>query len=308
MLIVVPEQRLSRTGRLAPLAPQKGEPGNIIYHFQKGVKPKNPMKSINGFFGLRKKGQIIFLRPPCKRGKGGKENRPPCRVSPSSALLHFVVETLARLHRNYHRTFLAVLEPKPDFRLMPDSLHPVTAKSKRWEHLLLFRRAEQFRREFHYDFNQWEHPDDRKDPKGRGFLFIDGTGAVVGACAFRWRNWADAPPGWAMQWMWLCPRARRTGILTKYWPVFREMFGDFLPEPPFSPAMEAFFAKQMENGDGLMKALWRKHESQSDPTELPSVNIFPQDGQPNSNILERLAEAFKADRTDAAASAVRNRA
>ena len=55
----------------------------------------------------------------------------------------------------------------------------------------MYARALQFKREFHYDFAQWGDPE--KDFKAHGFLFNDDTGvfghgAIVGACAFRWRE------------------------------------------------------------------------------------------------------------------------
>jgi hypothetical protein len=66
------------------------------------------------------------------------------------------------------------------------------------------------------------------------------AGAIVGACAFRWREYSDAPAAWALQWVWVCPKARRTGVLRARWRSFRERYGDFHIEPPVSAAMQGF--------------------------------------------------------------------
>jgi hypothetical protein len=110
-------------------------------------------------------------------------------------------------------------------------------------------RAATFQREFCYDFVQWDGPHQiESDPRARGFLFNDdsgvfGHGAIVGACAFRWREHTDHPPCWAMQWIWIAPKARRRGILSRRWDAFRARFGKFVIEPPLSEAMQAFAAK-----------------------------------------------------------------
>jgi ribosomal protein S18 acetylase RimI-like enzyme len=109
-------------------------------------------------------------------------------------------------------------------------------------------RAATFQREFCYDFVQWDGPHQiESDPRARGFLFNDdsgvfGHGAIVGACA-RWREHTDHPPCWAMQWIWIAPKARRRGILSRRWDAFRARFGKFVIEPPLSEAMQAFAAK-----------------------------------------------------------------
>lgn len=106
--------------------------------------------------------------------------------------------------------------------------------------------ARNFKREFEFSGVQWGHDGREDDENARGFLFVDnGADAVyaVGATCFRWRHWTDHAPGWAMQWVWLHPFARRQGLLTGAWPFFRQEFGDFFVEPPVSPAMKAFVAK-----------------------------------------------------------------
>jgi hypothetical protein len=94
---------------------------------------------------------------------------------------------------------------------------------------------------------QWGYKGD-DDPKVHGFLFNDdsavfGHGAIAGACAFRWREWKNHPPSWGLQWIWVAPKARRHGILSRRWPMLRQRFGDFVLEPPLSAAMAEFAAK-----------------------------------------------------------------
>ena len=104
-------------------------------------------------------------------------------------------------------------------------------------------RATFFRREFHYDFVQWGSSKGDNDPGARGFLFADDEDAIVGACVFRLRN-QDGEKRWGLQWVWVCPRARRSGVLVRRWSAFRKRFADFQVERPVSPAMEAFVLKQ----------------------------------------------------------------
>jgi hypothetical protein len=158
------------------------------------------------------------------------------------------------MHRREHKKRLAGLQPSPDPRFLEalaNDAEPelMTIASPKWGHHEIYLRAATFRREFHYDFVQWAGPhmvDD--DPTGQGFLFNDDTGvfghgAIVGACAFRWREYRNHPPLWAMQWIWIAPKARRHGILSRRWDGFRTRFGKFAIEPSLSDAMEAFAAK-----------------------------------------------------------------
>jgi hypothetical protein len=46
-----------------------------------------------------------------------------------------------------------------------------------------------------------------------------------------------------MEWIWIHPYCRRQGLLSKAWPEFEKMFPGFEPDPPLSPAMQAFVAK-----------------------------------------------------------------
>jgi hypothetical protein len=103
----------------------------------------------------------------------------------------------------------------------------------------VWRLATYFRREFGYDFVQYGHEGHEDDATARAFLWF-GRNVVIGACCFRWREWTDAPAGWAMQWIWLHPYSRSCGYLTRAWPYFRARFGDFHVERPLSRAMAGF--------------------------------------------------------------------
>jgi hypothetical protein len=107
--------------------------------------------------------------------------------------------------------------------------------------------ATYFRREFHYDFQQFEATEKPEKPYA-AYLFINKPNYFprvwAGACCFRWRDFKDAEARWGMQWMWLHPYFRAKGILSGAWDKFHEVHGNFLCEGPFSPAMEAFLRRR----------------------------------------------------------------
>ena len=79
------------------------------------------------------------------------------------------------------------------------------------------------------------------------YLFADDTqtlpsGAVAGACGFRYIKYTDGSSGRRLEWIWLCPAARRKGILERQWARLREENGNF----DFEPVIEAMkcFAKK----------------------------------------------------------------
>jgi hypothetical protein len=114
----------------------------------------------------------------------------------------------------------------------------------------VWRCAQQFRREFDYDFVQYGYRGRDDDLDHVAFVWPHpGTCPVlvVGACCFRWREWTNAPHGWALQWAWLHPDFRRRGLLSAAWPAFRTEFGDFHVERPLSEAMQAFLLKLTEH-------------------------------------------------------------
>lgn len=107
-----------------------------------------------------------------------------------------------------------------------------------------------FRREFGFDFQQFEATEkfEEGEKPYQAYLFINEPNRYprvwTGACCFRWRNFKDSEARWGMQWIWLHPYYRDHGILTRAWPRFHELHGNFLPEAPFSPAMKKFLLRQ----------------------------------------------------------------
>ncbi len=152
-------------------------------------------------------------------------------------------------HRKHHAAIMRVLQPSPTkrfLRLIGSVGNPahVDWRSPVWQQNEMYQRARMFRREFDYDIVQW----DSGDQEAHGYLFNDDTGAfghgaIVGACAFRHRQFSKAPAGWTMDWIWLIPRVRRKGILSRVWPIFKARFGEFYLYPPLSDAMAAFASK-----------------------------------------------------------------
>lgn len=155
-------------------------------------------------------------------------------------------------HRREHKERMPFLDPKPHPQMivaLKEADHErVSWASPAWRHEEMDERARIFRREMHYSFVGWGVRQER-DRHAQGYLFADPDGAIVGACAFRWREYRDAEPGWALQWIWVCPTARRTGVVTARWADFRARFGDFVIERPISEAMQAFVRSV---GDGHM--------------------------------------------------------
>lgn len=125
----------------------------------------------------------------------------------------------------------------------------VKANSPRILRRMVWLMARQFRLEFRYDFVQYGHDGEDEDEKGVAFLWSSTSRQdydwrfAFGACCFRWREWDNAPHGWALQWIWFHPSERRAGHLTSAWPNFRARFGDFFVEPPLSDGMKAFLVK-----------------------------------------------------------------
>lgn len=144
-------------------------------------------------------------------------------------------------HRREHRTRLRYLRPKTIARYVADAADPdrrtVNALSPRWKHREMFERARLFTREMGYSFPQWTCPDSPPDVEAIGILF-DIDDVIVGSCSFRLRG-----ATWCMDWIWIAPMYRRSGVLTRYWPELRTRFGDFPLEPPVSDAMQAFVKK-----------------------------------------------------------------
>lgn len=129
-------------------------------------------------------------------------------------------------------------------------------------HREVYVRALQFKREFKYDFLQWEGSLKTKNLhlESHAYLFADhtdtcGHGAVVGACAF----WYEGEK-WRIRWIWVCQSMRRSGVLARRWAEFLERYGDFEIETPLSDAMATFVNKH-----GTAKQ--KKHLQAQPPTD-----------------------------------------
>lgn len=112
--------------------------------------------------------------------------------------------------------------------------------------------ARLFRREFDYNFVLYSEVEDG-DARDRAITWVKHrwvdtrsgsrrAGTLIGAASFRWRCFADAPEGYALQWVWFHPSWRRAGLLRACWPTLRFRFGDFAVERPLSSAMQGFLA------------------------------------------------------------------
>jgi hypothetical protein len=150
-----------------------------------------------------------------------------------------------RTHEDRHRHFLEPIQPSPS-KALKDHLdgHPdavwVDFMSPTWLREEVYWRAKVFQREFGYDMPQWEQ-NGYHDPDAVGFVFHDVELRISGACCFRpeLSNTGQT----RLDWIWLCPSARRCGLVSSQWKRFRDRFGVFSIEGPISKAMQAFLLK-----------------------------------------------------------------
>lgn len=156
-------------------------------------------------------------------------------------------------HRKEHKHRMLSIDPQPHEKMalaLAEENDPelVTNLSSDWKHKEMSRRAWSFKREKKYDFVQWGESGSRDtDPNARGFLFADDDRRIVGAAAFRLRDTENQESFWGLQWVWIAPKYRRSGILDQRWPKFREKFGDFWVESPVSESMQRFLKKRGES-------------------------------------------------------------
>ncbi|WP_449435077.1 hypothetical protein [Pedobacter steynii] len=155
-------------------------------------------------------------------------------------------------HRKEHKRRMAYLDPKPNLQLIEEKktntdFRMVNSQSPEWKHKEIYSRALAFKREFRYDFIQWQSPKGDDDPNVNGILFTNEQDAIVGACSFRDRTGEDGKKLWALDWVWICPKERRNGHLSKNWETLRQRFGDFIVESPVSDAMIAFLKSKNDS-------------------------------------------------------------
>ncbi|MYM92819.1 hypothetical protein [Duganella vulcania] len=152
-------------------------------------------------------------------------------------------------HRKAHARVQRLLAPRPNKamreRLASGAGERVDAAAPAWLHHEVYERARRFKHDFGYDAIQWPTPAARahRDRRWVGFVFAAPDGAIDGACAFLLRD-----DGWALQWVWVRPDRRRSGLLAARWSGFLAEFGDFWIECPLSAAMTAFVARHASTG------------------------------------------------------------
>lgn len=204
--------------------------------------------------GRRIEFTLVGKQPHLLTVTGPKYRRPEPQVSttcPTCGYRYTKGDPESALsHRSEHARVMRLLNPRPmpAFRTrLENHADPelVVAESPIWMHREVHQRALQFKREFQYDFLQWEGSPRKKNlcPESHGYLFADhsdtcGLGAAVGACAF----WNDGDM-WRMRWIWVCPSMRRSGVFAKRWAEFLQRYGDFEIDTPLSDAMAAFVKK-----------------------------------------------------------------
>lgn len=155
-------------------------------------------------------------------------------------------------HRKEHKKRLLYLDPEPVKEMIIElgaSNEPelVTSMSPAWKHREIYLRAVAFRREFHYDFVQWQSPKGISDQHAHGYLFVNDSNVIVGACSFRYQISKSNQKYWALDWVWISPNERRKGHLNKRWEYFRKKFGDFLVSYPVSDQMKSFLERKGES-------------------------------------------------------------
>ncbi|MDC3211185.1 hypothetical protein NQU47_01285 [Pseudoalteromonas distincta] len=110
-----------------------------------------------------------------------------------------------------------------------------------------------FKREERYDHIQYCADEyGNENPEYHGFAFTESafdameendaetpTRLLGGGC-FRKRKVKEGEI-WILDWVWIHPYARNKGLFTNRIDYFKEVFGDFLPEPPLSKPMEHLF-------------------------------------------------------------------
>jgi hypothetical protein len=128
---------------------------------------------------------------------------------------------------------------------LPHDLIPVQFDSPTHLRRAVHTLAGYFQREFHHDQVPWSQHDE--EPSTMAFLWCPTPreqSPAIGAACFRARQWKGKPDGYGLVWVWFHPFERRRKHLSRAWPFFKSMFGNFVVEAPRSLSMEAFLAKQ----------------------------------------------------------------
>ncbi len=141
----------------------------------------------------------------------------------------------------------------PDLQWKPDRIF-LNKSPRLWVNVLpkdpisarksLYRMACYFRREFGYDFVQY---DINEDDNGNHAAFVltaanyISKDSVIGGMCFRKREKCEIlKDHWGLQWVWIHPFSRNKGYLSRVWNQLNKTFPDFLVESPLSNAMKGF--------------------------------------------------------------------
>ncbi|QLG92392.1 hypothetical protein HZF02_20025 [Pseudomonas yamanorum] len=203
--------------------------------------------------GYRFKITLVDNKPLKLEVTGPKYKKPKPRISLTCEYCGFFytkgdMESSIN-HRHEHAKLKRILEPRPSTKFARRLINHQTPElvnnqSPLWMHQEVYERALRFKREFQYDFVQWDGSITRKaNPNCEGYLFSQRqedapTGTIVGACAFILRKGQ-----WTLYWIWVAPGMRRHGVLSSRWANFLVRYGDFDIEWPLSDAMKSFVRK-----------------------------------------------------------------
>ena len=166
-----------------------------------------------------------------------------------------------------------ILVPKVDIEWNEDRLLKVTYQSRAKYRAIVQKHALYFKREMHYDFQQYEKnetPYDHGYVEYVAYIFLkdnlnlkslnDKTDSLaIGSCCFRKRFIDGKNYYWSLDWIWLHPYFRHRKILSEHWERFVNIFCGFYVEEPLSLEMEAF----------LKKVNWDNDYKKYVKTELP---------------------------------------
>lgn len=141
-------------------------------------------------------------------------------------------------HADRHARILAAKEPLPDTNFIRELERTggrpvfVCCVSPDWMHEETHNRSMAFANEVPSGVTAWPLNGRSMPITCQCYLLADDTetlpaGAIAGACGFREVEYTDAPKGWRLEWIWLCPAVRRKGILHRQWDWFRERYGAF---------------------------------------------------------------------------------
>jgi len=150
-------------------------------------------------------------------------------------------------HRREHKKKMQYINPKPLPKMLKEieeelEFELVNHLSPIWKHNQMLLRARAFKKELHFDFLQWHYRKGSCNSDVEGYLFTSEQGSIVGACCFRFKKVSDNFR-WVLDWVWVCPTERRSGILESRWSNFKAKYGDFFVTPPISGSMQEFLLK-----------------------------------------------------------------